>query len=99
MKIRVVSTTLLVALSISLSSFAFEKSYPVAGLTPWQRPVNAPVVEWVEHHDQAWYQRGLTGIAPPYPKSLYFMDNQGNWYTPFTNKGMPLPYDLRGWHQ
>jgi hypothetical protein len=75
-----------------------ESSYPIAGTTPWQRPAGAPVIEWV-HHDKAWYRKALTGIAPPYPRSLYFLDNQGNWYTPFDHPGMLPPYDLRGWHK
>ena len=83
--------------SASLPCMA-DQNYPVAGETPWQRPEGAPVIEWVQH-DQAWYQQGLTGITPPYPRSLYFMDNQGNWYTPFTRPGMTGPYDLRRWHK
>ena len=72
--------------------------YPIAGVNPSQRPVNAPIIKWVQH-DRAWYQKGLTGISQPYPRSLYFMDNQGNWYTPFTRPGMTGPYDIRQWHQ
>lgn len=70
--------------------------YPIAGTTPWQRPAGAPVIEWVVH-DQAWYKKALTGINQPYPLSLYFLDNQGNWYTPFIHQGMLAPYDPRGW--
>ena len=77
---------------------AEQSGYPVAGTTPWQRPAGAPTIEWV-HHDRSWYQRALTGISPPYPRSLYFLDNQGNWYTPFNHPGMLPPYDIRGWHQ
>ncbi len=72
--------------------------YPVAGITPWQRPPGAPVIEWVKH-DQLWYQHALTGISRPYPRSLYFLDNQGNWYTPFTRPGMTGHYDIRKWHK
>jgi len=77
---------------------ATDEGYPIAGTTPWQRPAGAPVIEWVRH-DRAWFERALTGIAPPYPRSLWFLDNQGNWYTPFDHPGMAPPYDLRGWHQ
>ena len=75
-----------------------ERAYPIAGTTPWQRPEGAPVIEWVRH-DQAWFQHALTGISPPYPRSLFFLDNQGNWYTPFNRPGMLPPYDIRGWHR
>jgi len=71
--------------------------YPVAGLEPSQRPAGAPGVEQVEKGG-AWYQRALTGIAQPYPHSLRFLEDQGNWYTPFNRPGMLGPYDIRGWH-
>lgn len=70
----------------------------VAGTTPDRRPAGAPAITAVEH-DRAWYERALTGIVPPYPDSLLFLDNQGNWYTPFTHPGMTGPYDIRGWHE
>lgn len=90
----------LACLSIAIVSSASMAGtdYPIAGVTPWQRPVNAPVIEWVQH-DKVWYENALTGIKPEYPRSLYFLDNQGNWYTPFIRPGMPAPYDLRGWHK
>ncbi len=72
-------------------------NYPIAGTAPSQRPEGAPSIEWVEHN-RAWFQHALTGINRPYPGSLYFLDNQGNWYTPFTHPGMTGPYDLRRWH-
>lgn len=80
---------------LSLSAFA---GYPVAGVDPGQRPQGAPVIEYV-NHDKAWYQHSLTGINPPYPRSLYFLDNQGDWYTPFNRAGMPGRYDIRGWYR
>lgn len=73
-------------------------NYPIAGTTPWQRPEGAPALEWVKR-EQEWFQESLTGINRPYPRSLYFLDNQGNWYTPFVQQGMLPPYDLRGWHR
>ena len=82
--------------SVSISASAAD--YPVAGTAPSQRPENAPVIEWVQH-DRAWYEYALTGVDAPYPKSLYFLDNQGNWYTPFTIPGMTGPYNLRNWHR
>lgn len=80
----------------SLASAGY--GYPVAGSEPWQRPQGAPVIEWV-NHDRRWYEEALTGINQPYPRSLWFLDNQGNWHTPFNRPGMTAPYDLRGWHQ
>lgn len=70
----------------------------IAGLHPDQRPEGAPIITEV-FKDQAWYAKALTGVSWPYPNSLRFLDNQGNWYTPFTRPGMIGRYDLRGWHQ
>ncbi len=89
--------SLVILLLAPLSSYA-NKPYPIAGTQPYARPVGAPVIEWV-HHDQAWFKHALTGIQPPFPRSLYFLDNQGNWYTPFVHPGMTGRYDIRGWHQ
>ncbi len=91
-----ISVVGLCTITCLLSSSA-NADYPIAGLTPDQRPAGAPVIEWVQH-PKAWYEQALTGIQPPYPKSLYFLDNQGNWYTPFNRSGMLGYYDLRGWH-
>ena len=85
-------------LSLAATLAHAEGTYPIAGTTPWQRPAGAPVIEWVQH-DKAWYAHALTGISRPYPRSLYFLDNQGNWYTPFNRPGMWPPYDIRGWHR
>jgi len=87
---------IIMCLASSLASAGSE--YPVAGSEPSQRPQGAPVIEWVKH-DKQWYEEALTGINQPYPRSLWFLDSQGNWYTPFTRPGMPAPYDLRGWHE
>lgn len=70
----------------------------VAGLNPDQRPINAPVILDV-FKDQAWYTKALTGVTQPYPNSLRFLDDQGNWYTPFNRPGMTGRYDIRGWHR
>lgn len=86
----------LVAVAYSLTCLAAD--YPVAGVKPDARPANAPVISSVQH-DDAWHRRALTGIDAPYPPSLRFLDDQGNWYTPFNRPGMPGPYDIRGWHQ
>ncbi len=72
-------------------------AYPIAGVEPWHRPAGAPKITQV-HHDAAWYARALHGISKPYPASLRFLEDQGNWYTPFNHPGMLPPYDIRGWH-
>jgi len=100
MKIRTISGSLFLALMLTHStgySASPASDYPIAGSTPWQRPVGAPVIEWVKH-DPTWFKKAVTGVTPPYPHSLYFLDNQGDWYTPFTHRGMTGPYDIRGWH-
>ncbi len=70
----------------------------VSGIRPDERPAGAARVA-DEPHPRSWYVAALTGLAPPYPRSLYFLDVQGNWYTPFTVPGMTGPYDIRGWHK
>ena len=69
----------------------------IAGTAPSHRPDNAPVITRLVH-DAEWYARALTGVEPPYPASLRFLEDQGNWYQPFIRPGMPGPYDLRNWH-
>jgi len=69
----------------------------VAGTQPDQRPAQAPRITEV-NKTAAWYEQALTGIHPPYPASFRFLEDQGNWHTPFNQPGMLAPYDLRGWH-
>ena len=71
--------------------------FPIAGTQPDRRPVGAPTITTVDH-DKAWFARALHGISQPIPASLRWLDNQGNWYTPFNRPGMPGRYDIRGWH-
>jgi len=94
--IPITLSLLMFMLSIGYSAQS-ASDYPIAGTAPWQRPEGAPVIEWVKH-DRTWFEKSLTGVSLPYPRSLYFLGNQGNWYTPFTHQGMLPPYDLRGWH-
>lgn len=69
----------------------------IAGLEPGVRPAGAPVL--VEYpKDAAWYRLALTGLKPPHPASLRFLEDQGAWHTPFNRPGMTGPYDLRHWH-
>ena len=99
MRINLLLSARLFTLTVTFCLFASaSKAAPVAGLTPYQRPTDAPVIEWVQH-DEAWYRHALTGITPPYPRSLYFLDNQGYWHTTFNRPGMTGRYDIRGWHR
>jgi hypothetical protein len=75
-----------------------ERDYPVAGTQPSARPAGAPVVREVRK-PEGWYTEALTGITKPYPPSLGFLEDQGNWYTPFNRPGMVGRFDIRGWHQ
>jgi hypothetical protein len=70
-------------------------SYPVAGLAPYQRPANAPVLTANPVLDA---KQALHGVSFPIPDSLKFLNDQDGWFTPFTHPGMTGPYDLRGWH-
>jgi hypothetical protein len=80
------------ALSTSAASAG---AYPVAGLTPYQRPANAPVLVANRALDG---KTALHGVSSPTPDSLKFLGDQGAWFTPFIHPGMTGPYDLRGWH-
>lgn len=68
----------------------------IGGSTPGKRP-DAPVINAVKH-DGSWFEQALTGVEQPYPYSLRFLEDQGNWYTPFNRPGMTGKYDIRGWH-
>jgi hypothetical protein len=70
----------------------------IAGTQPDQRPSDAPMITSVDHPG-AWYRSALHGVTRPYPYSLRFLEDQGNWHTPFNRPGMPGRYDIRGWHQ
>ena len=78
------------------ASFSVGAGYPIAGIQPDRRPEGAPVLSKAVKTD-GWYERALTGIEPPYPGSLRFLEDQGAWYTPFDHPGMPGRYDIRGW--
>ena len=73
-----------------------EPASPVAGLQPDRRPPGAPVIaSFAPSAD--WQAQALKGIAPP-QAGLEFLKDQGAWYTPFTQPGMPGRYDIRGPH-
>jgi len=81
-----------------LPGSGFAQDVFVAGVNPDRRPENAPVISGVVKPD-GWYGRALTGVSRPYPNSLRFLENQGNWFTPFIHPGIPGPYDIRRWHK
>lgn len=76
---------------------AFGQDTMVAGTNPAVRPEGAPVITEMKK-DSAWYGRALRGVDQPYPYSLKFLEDQGNWFNPFTEPGMTGPYNIRGWH-
>lgn len=88
---------LLLLFGLSTAAGAAEAAF-IAGLTPDRRPPGAPTISTVTK-DGAWYRQALIGIDPPYPASLRFLEDEGNWFTPFIWPGMLGPYDLRGWHR
>jgi len=85
-------------LVVIITSVAFAEEGLIAGVDPSQRPVAAPAITTVDHPG-AWYTTSLLGVSQPYPNSLRFLEDQGNWYTPFNHPGMPGRYDIRGWQQ
>jgi len=90
-----------ITLGLGLLGLALNQSLAeefISGQNPSERPKDAPVIENVEH-EGAWYAQALHGISEPYPFSLKFLEDQGNWETPFNKPGMPGRYDIRGWHK
>ena len=68
--------------------------YPVAGVQPSKRPAGAPVITQVQRSD-GWQQMAVRGLSEPYT-GLNFLQDQGNWYTPFFYPNLPGAYDIRG---
>ena len=85
-------------LILTISGAARAEGPAIAGLTPSERPSGAPVITEFEK-GAAWYARALTGIEPPFPASLRFLENEGSWFSPFVHPGMTGPYDIRRWHE
>ena len=92
-KLVLISSVMLVSGAVS----ALSDDIFIAGVNPDVRPQYAPVITKVVK-DGNWYATALTGVVKPYPYSLHFLENQGNWFTPFIRPGMTGPYDIRGWH-
>jgi hypothetical protein len=99
MRAKTITIAALVGISVSVFGQAASagSGFPIAGTQPSQRPQGAPVIETVQRSPD-WYQHALTGVSRPYPHSLRFLEDQGNWYTPFNRPGMPGYYDIRGWY-
>jgi len=98
MFIRVVILTLAIGGLTTVSTAAQDTpEVHIAGVNPSERPAWAPVITKF-NKDADWYARALTGIVPPYPASLRFLEDQGAWFTPFIHPGMTGPYDIRHWH-
>ena len=95
-KIVLIAAVLICGFTTSNHGIAADSGYPIAGLNPAARPAGAPVIHQVLR-PQFWFVHALHGITPPYPQSLKFLDDQGEWYTPFIHPGMPGRYDIRGW--
>ena len=70
----------------------------IAGVDASKRPENAPVITKAQKPAD-WYEKALHGVTAPYPYSLHFLENQGNWFNPFIHPGMRGRYDIRGWYQ
>lgn len=82
----------------SWAPFSYGADDFIAGTEPSQRPTGAPVLTTLAKGAD-WYRTALTGITPPYPTSLRFLEDQGAWYTPFNRPGLTGPYDIRNWHR
>jgi hypothetical protein len=70
----------------------------IAGLAPYERPAGAPVIKNVTRTPE-WRAKVTQGVAQPLPSGLGFLNDQGAWYSPFAQPGMPGYYDIRGWHK
>ena len=62
------------------------EEYPTSGVSPSERPAGAPVITEYIRGEQ-WYARALTGLTPPYPDSLRFLEAlflviESEWLTP-----------------
>jgi hypothetical protein len=69
----------------------------LAGSAPFQRPADAPVIK-SRNVTPEMRAHALRGVVEPVPASLKFLNDQGAWYTPFDQAGMPGYYDLRQLH-
>ncbi|MCL2830665.1 MAG: hypothetical protein FWD77_08020 [Betaproteobacteria bacterium] len=71
----------------------------VAGLAPYERPTDAPVISADAPLSDAQKEHFFHGVEKPLPPSVESVAQPGNWYTPFNRPGMHGYYDIRGWHK
>ncbi len=93
-----VMTVAAIASFDATTALAQEQEQPepfVAGTKPDRRPDRAPRIHTLDHNAD-WRAAALRGVSKPIPSSLRFVDDQGAWFTPFTRRNMPPPYDIRG---
>lgn len=95
---RVFGVLGLLVLGGYMSTAGIAQEVTIAGTRPDQRPAGAPTITKVTKGAD-WYGKALKGVQKPYPYSLHFLENQGNWFNPFIHPGMNGPYDIRGWHE
>lgn len=88
--------SLALAFAIAAPALATAEGFPIAGLTPNQRPAGAPVITRFTPPSN-WDERMFHGVSRPLPVNLEWTKDQGAWFTPFNRPGMRPPYDLRGW--
>jgi hypothetical protein len=94
----VLFATFVLMVNSAANATVADASPPIAGVNPDARPAGAPVITEVTRTED-WYKQALTGVSRPYPASLHFLENQGNWYIPFIRPGMVGRYDIRNWHK
>ncbi len=70
----------------------------VGGRIPSQRPEEAPAKPQSISRDAHWFDHATHGLSQPHPASFRFLEDQGEWFNPFTKPGMTGPYDIRNWH-
>lgn len=76
-----------VAVCLASTTAAAAQSY-VAGSAPDRRPEQAPRIQAVKH-DARWLNAAAAGVSKPHPAVCGSLKDQGDWYTPFTNVGVP----------
>ena len=93
LRLLAASTTLMIGTLVHAQG----ATAPVAGLEPDRRPVSAPVIQG-QTVDVALKTRRLAGVSAPWPPGLARIAEQGAWYSPMFQPGMPGRYDLRQLH-
>lgn len=79
------------------SAYAQDAVTSVAGIGPQGRAPTSPVMR-LATVDAAMKGRRLQGVSTPWPGNLARIAEQGVWYSPMFQAGMPGRYDLRQLH-